>query len=186
MKLRPVKGLTILLRGETGEANRPFTPRSDKDYHALSGRIDYKWRTLRLSAQSKSDYNVNSISLSSYSAHARAYSGTLTYTPKAWFSLDGTVSKTHIDSLGGIAFFANAQLFPNQVSYYVSNLYAANFLAHFTMRRIDVSLGYNRIQDRGRWAGHADDHCDRSKFDGFPNSANVSGEIANAASSHFI
>jgi hypothetical protein len=149
VKLRPMKGLTVLLRGETGEANRPFAPRSDKDYHALSGRVDYKLKTLRLSAQTKSDYNVNSISLSAYSSHARTYSGTLSFAPLRWFAIDGSVSKAHVDTLGGIAFFADAQFLQNQLSYYVSNLYTANLLTHFSFKRIDLSLGYSRIQDRG-------------------------------------
>jgi hypothetical protein len=149
VKLRPMKGLTVLLRGETGVSNQPFAPRSDKDYHALSGRIDYKLKTLRLSAQTRSDYNVNSVSLSAYSSHARTYTGSLSFAPKRWFSIDSSVSKAHVDTLGGIAFFTNGQFLPNQLSYYVSNLYTATLLAHLTFKCVDLSLGYSRIQDLG-------------------------------------
>jgi hypothetical protein len=149
MKLRPAKGLTILLDAEIGQANRPFAPRSDKNYHALSGRVEYKLKTLRLAAQSKSDYNVNSVSLSSYSSHSRIYSGSVSFNPKRYFAVDASVSKAHLDTLGGIAFFSDAQFLQNQLSYYVSNLYSATLMAHFTLKRIDLSVGYTRVQDLG-------------------------------------
>jgi hypothetical protein len=147
--VRTFKGLTVSINGELGEANQPFTPKSDKDYHALAARSEYKWKSLRLSAQTKSDYNVNSISLSSYSSHARIYSGSGSWNPRSWLSLDATASKTHVDTLGGIAFFAGGNLFQNQLSYYVSNLYAATFSTHLTHKRFDLWLGYSRVQDSG-------------------------------------
>jgi hypothetical protein len=63
--------------------------------------------------------------------------------------VDSSVSKAHVDTLGGIAFFAGSQFLPNQISYYVSNLYTANLLTHLIFRRFDLSLGYSRIQDLG-------------------------------------
>ena len=149
LRTRPVKGLTVSINGELGEANHPFTPKSDKDYHALEARAEYKLKSLRISAQMKSAYNVNSISLSSYSSHARIYSGTGSWNPRSWLSLDATASKTHVDTLGGIAFFAGGNLFQNQLSYYVSNLYAATFSTHLTHKRFDLWLGYSRVQDLG-------------------------------------
>jgi hypothetical protein len=150
LKLRPVKGLSITLNGEIGQANHPFTPRSDKNYHALSGRADYKLlKTLRFTAQAKSDYNENSVSLSSYGSHARIYSGSVSFTPKRWFSMDASASKSHVDTLGGIAFFTDSQLLQDQLSYYVSNLYSATLMTHFSYKRLDLSVGYARIQDRG-------------------------------------
>jgi hypothetical protein len=141
--------LTVLLDGEIGRADHPFTPKADKDYHALAARAEYKWKTLRLTAQSKSDYNVNSVSLSAYSSHARTYSGSAAWSPKSWFSVDASASKAHLDTLGGIAFFAGAQFLPNQLSYYVSNLYSATFSTRLSYKRLDLWLGYSRIQDKG-------------------------------------
>jgi hypothetical protein len=149
VRVRPLKGLTVSVDGELGEANQPFTPKGDKNYHAIDARVEYKLKSLRLLAQTKTDYNVNSISLSSYSSHDRAYSGSGSWNPKMWLSFDATASKNHVDTLGGIAFFAGGTLFPNQLSYYVSNLYAATFSTHLTHKRLDLWLGYSRIQDLG-------------------------------------
>jgi hypothetical protein len=149
VRMRPIKGLTVLLNGESGQANRPFTPRSDKNYHALSARIDYRLKSLRLAAQTKSDYNANSVTLSAYSSHARTYSGSASWSPKSWFAIDASASKAHVDTLGGIAFFTDAQFLQNQLSYYVSNLYSASLSTHLSYKRTDVWLGYSRIQDLG-------------------------------------
>jgi hypothetical protein len=149
IKVMPGKGFTVVLNAEAGHANRPFAPRSDKNYQAFSGRVDYRLRTLRLTAQTKTDYNANSVSLSSYSSHTRIYSGSASFSPKRYFSLDANVSKVHVDTLGGIAFFSDAQFLQNQVSYYVSNLYTASLMTHFSIKRIDLSLGYTHVQDVG-------------------------------------
>jgi hypothetical protein len=147
--LRPIKGLTIIADGEVGRACNPFTPKSDQNYNTFSGRIQYKVRKLQLSAQTKTDYNLNSVTLSSYSSHSRQYSGSAAWSYKSWLTLDATASKLHLDTLGGIAFFAGPTFLPNEVSYYVSNLYAATLSARISVKRVDISLGYSRIQDLG-------------------------------------
>ena len=155
VRLRPIKGLTISLRGELGRADNPFTPKSDKDYNSLSARVQYKWKTLQLSAQSKSDYNLNSISVTSYASHARTYSGSVAWSPRSWVSFDASYSKLHVDTLGGIAFFANSQLFNDQFSYYISNLHTGVFAARFSTKRADFYVGYSRVQDVGDGRGAA-------------------------------
>ncbi|MGH9581340.1 MAG: hypothetical protein ACRD4O_00195, partial [Bryobacteraceae bacterium] len=60
-----------------------------------------------------------------------------------------TYSKSHLDTLGGIAFFAQSQLFKNQLSYYVSNIHAATFTVRLNLKRADFDLGYSLIQDTG-------------------------------------
>jgi hypothetical protein len=147
--LRPLKGLTVIADGEIGRAGNPFTPKSDQNYNTFSGRIQYKLHSLQLSVNSKTDYNLNSVTLSSYSSHSRNYSGSADWSYKSWLTLDASASKLHLDSLGGIAFFAGPQFMPNQLSYYVSNLYSATLAVRFSVKRIDVSLGYSRIQDLG-------------------------------------
>lgn len=150
VRLRPLKPLTISLDGEFGHANRPFTPRADKNYSALTGRVQYRYKTLQLAAWSHSDYNENSVTVSAYSSHSRTYSASGTWSPSGLISFDAAYSKIHLDTLGGIQFFANAQLFPNQVSYYVSNLHTGVLDVRLNLlKRLDLYLGYSHVQDTG-------------------------------------
>ncbi|HZQ52966.1 MAG TPA: hypothetical protein VFB14_12255 [Bryobacteraceae bacterium] len=148
-RVRPLKSLTIATEGEVGRSDRPFTPRSPRDYTTLSGRIQYKWKSLQLTALSNSQYNTDSISLSSYSSHARTYSGSGSWSPRSWFSIDATYSKLHLDTLGGIAFFAGPQFLTNQLSSYVSNVHSATLATRLGFKRLDLYLGYSRVQDVG-------------------------------------
>jgi hypothetical protein len=149
-RLRPVQPLTISVDGEIGRANRPFTPKGDRDYSALTARVQYKYKTLQLMAWSHSDYNENSITISAFSSHSRTYSGSVSWTPWSWLSFDATYSKLHLDTVGGIQFFANSQLFANQVSYYMSNVHAGVLSVRVTpQKRIDLYFGYSRVQDTG-------------------------------------
>ena len=149
VRVSPIAPLTISLDGEIGRASQPFTPKSDRDYHDVSGRIQYKLKTLQLLGSFGSAYNVNSVTLSSYSSHARTYSVSGSWTPKSWFALDAGYSKQHVDTLGGIAFFANAQFLPNQLSYYVSNLHSVNVTIRYSIKRVDLYAGYSLVRDTG-------------------------------------
>jgi len=150
VRLRPLKPLTISFDGEFGHANRPFTPKSDKDYSALTARVQYRVKTLQLGLWTHSDYNENSVTVSAYSSHSRTYTGSASWSPRSWFSFDATYSKIHLDTLGGIQFFANSQLFPNQSSYYISNLHTATLGIRLNLlQRMDLYLGYSRVQDTG-------------------------------------
>jgi hypothetical protein len=146
---RPLQPLTISVDAEVGRADHPFTPKSDRNYTAFAGRIEYKLKTLRLLAWTNTAYNANSVTLSSFSSHARTYSGSASWNPRSWFGLDASYSKLHLDTLGGIAFFANAQFLPDQLSYYVSNLHTATFSARFSYKRADLFAGFSRVQDTG-------------------------------------
>ena len=42
IRLRPIKPLTVALEGEIGRADTPFTPLSDRNYHVLGARAQYK------------------------------------------------------------------------------------------------------------------------------------------------
>ena len=149
VRLRPAKPVTISLDGEVGRANLPFTPKSERNYSAFAGRIRYKLKNLQLMGLVQTSYNNNSVTLSSYSSHARTYSGSVSWNPRSWFGLDGSYTKLHLDTLGGIAFFVNAQFLPNQVSYYVSNLHSPALSARLSVKRADLFIGYSRIQDVG-------------------------------------
>jgi hypothetical protein len=150
LRLRPIKPLTIMLEGELSLANHPFTPIADRNFHALRGRVQYKAKNLLLSGAYLQNYNTNSITLSLHSSHARNYSFNASWTPRAWFSLDAGYSKLHLDSVSGIAFFANGQDIQGLNSVYISNLHAANLGARFAIRkRADLFVGYTITRDAG-------------------------------------
>jgi hypothetical protein len=148
-RLRPIPGLTASVDGELGRASQPFTPKSDQNYSAISAGVQYKLKRLQLAALTHTDYNLNSVTLSQYSSHARTYSGSASWFWGSKLSIDASFSKLHVDTLGGIAFFANSQFFPNEVSFYVSNLYAGTLGVHYGYRRLSLFLGYSHIQDTG-------------------------------------
>ncbi|HLY20787.1 MAG TPA: hypothetical protein VKR61_26355 [Bryobacteraceae bacterium] len=158
IRLKPVQAMTINLESEIGRADHPFTPVSDRDYHALGGRFEYKVKKLTFDAAYKQNYNNNSISLTAYSSHARNYSANVTWTPRDWFAVDASYAKLHLDALSGIAFFAGLpQVSPyasNQI--YISNIHAGNLGARFTVaKRADVYVGYSITRDTGDGRGSA-------------------------------
>jgi hypothetical protein len=140
--------------GEFGRTDHPLTPISERNYHSLDARLHYKMKKVLFSASTQENYNVNSVSLSSFASHARTYSGDASWSPKDWLALDASYSKLHLNTAGGIAYFASGQFFTGQQSIYVSNLHVANLTAHFDIRkRADLFVGYSHTQDTGggRW-----------------------------------
>ncbi len=149
-RIKPTKSLVISLDGDLGHADKPIYPISEKDYHALRARAEYKLKTLRASAYAKSDYNTNSASLTSFASHSRQYGIDGSWIPVDWFSIDAGYSRLHLDSLGAISYFLNTTLVTGDESYYVSNIHTATLAARFTVRkRVDVSVGYSHVQDVG-------------------------------------
>ena len=150
VRLRPIKGLIVTMDAEIGRTDRPFTPVSDKNYHALGAKLNYRWKTLQISASSRANYNTNSVSLSSYSSHSRTYSASASWTPLEWFSLDAGYTKLHLNTVGGLAYFLSARLVQGDQSYFFSNLHAGNLGVRFSLRkRADLYLGYSHVQDTG-------------------------------------
>jgi hypothetical protein len=152
IRIKPLKAMTINLESEIGRANQPFTPVSDRNYIALGGRFEYRVKKLTLGALYKENYNNNSVTLSSYSSHARTYSANAAWTPRDWFTLDASYSKLHLDSLSGIVFFAGPEalspLSSNQI--YISNIHAANLVTRFVVaKRVDFYVGYTITDDTG-------------------------------------
>jgi hypothetical protein len=172
IRLKPVKPLTIVVNGEFGRADRPLTPVSDRNYNNIGARVLYKIKHFQFSASTRTNYNNNSISLATYSSHARNYTANASWAPRDWFSMDAGYSKLHLDTVGGIAYFA-AGLFSQGVpSLYISNLHAANLTARFDIKkRADVFVGYSHTQDTG---------------DGRSNSAVVGASGTDAASGLFL
>ena len=150
VRLKPLKALTINLDGELGKANKPIYPISDRNYQTLNGRVEYRRKLWRLMASGRSDYNNNSITLTSYASHTRQYGADGSWTPGDRFSIDASYSRLHTDSLGGISYFTGAQPAMADHSYYVSNIHAATLSARFMIaKRADLSIGYSHVQDTG-------------------------------------
>lgn len=152
IRITPVKPLAINLDGEVGRADGPFTPVSERAYHALRGRVQYRRRSVLLETSYRQNYNNNSVSLSTHSLRSRQYSASGTWTPRGWFALDAGYMKLHLDTVSGLAFFAGTPpaLFQGLDSVYVSNIHAANLGAHFGIRnRVDLYAGYSITKDTG-------------------------------------
>lgn len=149
IRFRPLKPLIVVLDGEIGRADRPVFPSSERNYQILGARIQYKLKNLSFSAAARSNYNTNSVSLSTYSSHARNYSADISWQAREWVSFDASYSKLHLNTLGGIAYFANSDLV-NETSLYFSNLHYGNLGARFSiLRRVDLFAGFSHVQDTG-------------------------------------
>jgi hypothetical protein len=150
VRWRPVKPLVFLVNAEIGRADRPIYPTSDRNYHAISGRVEYKQRNFRLAAWSKVNYNFNSVSLASFASRSRQYAGDGTWLFRPWMSFDAGYTKQHLDTAGAISYFYRNALVSGEQSLYFSNLHTAYVTAHFVLRnRIDLFVGYHRVQDVG-------------------------------------
>jgi hypothetical protein len=150
IRLRPYKGLTVVLDGEIGNDTRPLTPASGKTYHALNAKVQYKLKKVTVSGNAQSNYRFTPVSLSAYSSESRTYSANGFYTPNEWLSFDAGYSRLHIYSLGGIAYFENFQLVQGESSLYLSNINAINFGARFALKkRAEFYVGYSGVQDVG-------------------------------------
>ena len=154
VRIRPVKPLTITLNGEVGRADNPLTPISDRNYHTLGGRVDYRTKKLQLSTSYGQVYNVGAPSLvTTYSSHSRNYTASASWAPNNWFALDASYVKLHLDTVTGLQFFAGnpqPQLQTGYSSFYISNVHAVNAGARFAIaRRADVYVGYSITKDTG-------------------------------------
>jgi hypothetical protein len=158
IRLRPFRPFTISLDGEVGRTNRPLTSISDKSFHTLGGRADYRTRKVQLSASFKESYDFYS-SFSLFNSHARGYNTNASWSPKDWFSLDASYNKLHYDSSSFLAFFAGVTRPTIQAKYrsmYISNVHAGNLGVRFTiMKRADVFAGYSITKDTGDGRGSA-------------------------------
>ncbi len=149
----PWAPLRLHVEGEIGRNDNPFTIVSERNYHALSARAQYRKKNLQLSAQYRQNYNNNSITLTSYSSRSRNYTANASWAAKQWVSLDATYARLHLDTLGGVAFFAGSprpQLVNNLESLYVSNIHSGTLGLRFGMGgKADLFLGYNITRDAG-------------------------------------
>jgi hypothetical protein len=144
--------LRLHLETEIGRNDNPFTLVSDKNYHKIDGRLQYKRKSIFATAGYKETYNNDSITLTSYSSHARNYFSSFNWAAKSWVSVDANYAKLHLDTLGGLTFFAGTPRSTLQTgqSIYVSNIHAATLGLRFDlMKHADLYLGYNITLDAG-------------------------------------
>ncbi len=100
------------------------------------------------------NYNDNSIVVTAYSSHARTYTGSTSWNAKSWLSVDASYSKLHLDTVGGVAFFAPVAT--SGESIYISNIHAGNLGLRFPVTaRADLYVGYNITKDTGDGASTA-------------------------------
>lgn len=154
----PVKGLQIHGEGEIGRTNNPFAPISLRNYHAISSNARYRRRSLTIAAGYRENYNNNSIVITAYSSRARTYSAETSWNVTRRLEFDATYSKLHLDTIGGLAFFAGSDfavsLFSNQQSIYISNIHAANLNIKYSLTsRLDFFAGYSLTKDTGDGRG---------------------------------
>lgn len=150
VRIRPGRGLTVLLDGEVGRTNRPFYPTSERNYEVFGGRMQYKQKSVFLSAAVRTNYNINSVSLASYSSRARNYFLDASWTPSNWFAIDAGYSKIHLNTAGTINYFVAFDLVEGERSLYISNVHTGHLGARFNLRRrVDLFAGFSRVQDTG-------------------------------------
>jgi hypothetical protein len=150
LRFRLSKPLTLTLDGEVGRADRPFFPISERNYHALGARIQYKTRALLLSGFTRTNYNTNSASLAYHSSRGRTYAADMSWVPNGWFAIDAGYSRQHLDTNSAIAYFALSELITDRRSIYTSNIHSGNLGVRFALgNRADLFVGYSRVQDTG-------------------------------------
>jgi hypothetical protein len=149
----PIKDLRFHAEAEVGSNNQPLAPFSLGDYHAIRSRLQYRKKNWSVGASYQENYNNNSIVITAYSSKARNYSAEASWSAKPWLAIDTSYSKLHLDTIGGVAFFAGLPtpaLVNGQESIYISNIHAANLGARIPLgSRADIYLGYNITKDTG-------------------------------------
>ncbi len=154
VRLQPLKPWTVNLEGEVGHASGALTPVSDRNYHTIGGRTQYRTKKLQLGATYKELYNENApLSFTTYSSRSRQAGASASWAVNRWFSLDTSYTKLHLDTVGGLQFFAGTvtpQLQTGYDSIFISNIHAANLGARFSIgKRADVFAGYTITKDTG-------------------------------------
>jgi len=154
IRVRPAKALTVNAEGEIGRADNPLTPVSERNYHTINGRVDYRTRRLQLSTSYKQFYNLAApVAFSGITSHSRNYAANASWSPRDWFSFDASYMKLHLDTLSGISYFAgvgNRNSLQSALSLYRSNVHAATLGMRFDLKkRADLYIGYSITDDTG-------------------------------------
>jgi hypothetical protein len=146
-----MEALTVQLSGEIGRSNRPFTPVAPRHYNTMNGRLQYRTRNFQALATADTDYENNSVLVSTFASHSRSYAANGSWTPRAWFSLDAGYSKMHLNTAGGIAYrIAPGTLITGEQSLFFSNMHTVYAGIRFLVKnRVEIYASLTRVQDTG-------------------------------------
>ncbi len=149
LRLQPARAISLTLDAEVGRADRPFFTTSERRYHVLGGRFQYKTGPATIQLYSRANYNTNSASLFHHSARARVQGADVSLAPRPWLSFDAGYNKQHWDTLTGLAYFTD-DLVEGDSSLYVSNVHSAYVSARAALgKRADLTFGFTRVEDTG-------------------------------------
>lgn len=149
-RLYPVAPLRILFSAEVGRNDKPFYPTSDKNYEAYTARASWRQKQFNLSTDFKSFNNANSTSLYVHSSTGRTWGATTGFTPRANIQIDAGYNYLHLDTLTGLAYFADFELVESSKSYYVTNVHTLHAGVQAQIKKkVDLYAGFVRTQDRG-------------------------------------
>lgn len=155
LRVQLFKPLTVNFDAEIDRADRPFYPISDRHYHALGARAQFKHKNILITTSYRQNYNNNPVSISSYSSHSRNYSADASWVARGWLSFDAGYSKLHLDTVSGLSFFAGTprpQLIApgNYGSLYFSSIHAGNLGLRVELKkRTSLYAGYSITRDTG-------------------------------------
>jgi hypothetical protein len=149
----PLKDLRVHAEIEIGSNDNPFAPVSVANYTVIRSRAQYRKKNYSLTAGYQENYNNNSIQITAYSSHSRNYTADASWSARSWLSFDASYSRLHLDTVGGLAFFAGAArgtLFTGQESIYLSNIHSGHLAARLPVTKYaDVFIGYSITKDVG-------------------------------------
>ncbi len=145
----PAKGLRVSVDLETGRADQPLTPVSEKEFHNERLRVQWRKNGFAAAAYFKNEINTNPAELVDYSSDGRSGGFQVSWAdPDARWTFDGGYAWIHLDTSAGIF-----NLFePGQAArtFYTSNLHTANFGARLALHdRATLYLGYSLAKDTG-------------------------------------
>lgn len=150
LRVQPLNGMTLAFDGELGRQDRPFFPTSEKDFHGLSARANYRKRSVWISAAARSSYNFNGAGLSVHSARSRTYSVDASWQARGWLAIESGYAKLHSDTASWLAYFASGSRVEGARSLWVSNIHAANLAGNISMgSRVSLAVGFSRTEDTG-------------------------------------
>ena len=149
---RPRPELRVSFDAEFGKADLPFTPRSDREFHSETVRVQWRKNGFLLGGSFKSRENDNSAMLINHSTTSRhfGFNGSWAH-PGGKLTLDGGYAKLELDTASGIFnFFPEGETPAESRSFYTMNLHTVYFSTRLQPRkRLSVYLAYNLSNDTG-------------------------------------
>jgi hypothetical protein len=146
----PVQGLRVSFDAEVGRADQPLTPRSDREFHAETARLQWRSSNTVVSASFQNSVNRNPVSLIDHRAESRQFGLHGSWAgPSGRFTLDGGYTLLNLDTMSGILNFLNpSDPQASSFSFYTSHLHIVNFGSRIQPHhRLTFYLGYNLAKD---------------------------------------